>query len=331
MVKQERIFGNSARSIGEKLRFRVIQLATRRSERLELPELPEVTVYVEALRRTILDQKLVRVRVRSPSLLKSYEPAPTEAEGRRITRLSTIGKRIVWSLEGDLHLVFHLMITGRFRWKDLGASIPRRGGHAAFDFRDGTIMLTEAGTKKRASLHIVRGADSLGAFDRGGVDPLTAGREEFAATLVRENRTLKRALTDPRLFSGIGNAHSDEILHRAGLSPVKRTRQLKDEEIERLHAATRSWLVEHTDRLRRELGDDFPDKITAFHPEMNVHGRYGEPCPRCGARIQRIVYANNETNYCPACQTGGKLLRDRALSRLLREDWPRTPEELEEI
>ena len=296
-----------------------------------MPELPEVTIYVEALARKILDQPLQHMRLRSPSLLKSYDPQPAAAESRRVLGLRTIGKRIVWEMEGDLYLVFHLMITGRFRWKARGAAIPRRGGHAAFDFPAGTIMLTEAGTKKRASLHIVRGADALSQFDRGGVDPLAADLDEFARALTRENRTLKRALTDPRLISGVGNAHSDEILHRAQLSPVKRTRQLEAGEIRRLHDATRSWLIEHTERLRAEVGEGFPDKVTAFHPAMKVHGRHGEPCPRCGSPIQRIVYADNETNYCAVCQAGGKLLRDRALSRLLKEDWPRTLEDLEEL
>ena len=295
-----------------------------------MPELPEVTIYVEALRRKILDQPLQHIRLRSPSLLKSYDPSPAEAEGRRAVAVRTSGKRIVWELEGDLYLVFHLMITGRFRWKPRGAAVPKKGGHAAFDFPAGTVMLSEAGTKKRASLHIVRGADALSQFDRGGVDPLSAGLDEFGQALTRENRTLKRALTDPRLVSGVGNAHSDEILHRARLSPVKRTRQLDEGEIRRLYEATRSWLTEHTERLRAAVGEGFPDKVTAFHPAMNVHGRHGEPCPRCGSPIQRIVYADNETNYCPVCQTGGKLLRDRALSRLLKEDWPRTLEELEE-
>ncbi len=241
-----------------------------------------------------------------------------------------IGKRIVWELEGELFLVFHLMLTGRFRWRKRGASIPKKRGHAAFDFPSGTVLLTEEGVKKRASLHIVRGADGLRSFDRGGVEPLEAARADFKEALTRENRTLKRALTDPRLFSGIGNAHSDEILLVARLSPVKRTRQLSEREVKSLYAATQASLREWTERLRAEVGDGFPEKVTAFHPEMKAHGRFGQPCPQCGSPIQRIVYADNEVNYCATCQTGGKLLKDRALSRVLKDDWPRTLEELEE-
>jgi len=294
-----------------------------------MPELPEVTVYVEALQRRIVGRPLQRIRIRSPSLLKTHAPQPADVEGREVLGVGHLGKRIVWELEGDTYVVIHLMITGRLRWKAPGAGIPGRRGHAAFDFPNGTILLSEAGTKKRAALHIV-GAAALAALDRGGIDPLAASPEEFAAALARENRTLKRALTDPRLLSGIGNAHSDEILHAAGLSPVKRTHQLSAAEISRLYEATRNWLGEFTDVLRTELGDGFPERVTAFHPRMRVHGKYGEPCPRCGAAIQRIIYAQNETNYCARCQTAGKLLRDRALSRLLKEDWPRTLDELEE-
>jgi formamidopyrimidine-DNA glycosylase len=296
-----------------------------------LPELPEVTLYVEALERRIGGQPLERVRLRSPSLLKTHEPPLAEAEGKRVTAIRRIGKRIVWALDGELFLVFHLMITGRFRWRERGTKVPRRRGHAAFDFPDGTLLLTEEGTKKRASLHVVRGAAALDGFDRGGVEPLEVGAAEFRDALLRENRTLKRALTDPRLVSGVGNAHSDEILLAAGLSPVKRTGQLSDEECDRLYEATRAHLKEWIERLRDEVGAGFPEKVTAFHPAMEVHGRHGEPCPRCGASIQRIVYAENETNYCARCQTEGRLLRDRALSRLLREDWPRTLEDLEEL
>lgn len=299
-----------------------------------MPELPEITVYMEALERHILGQSLTGVRIQSASLLKTYDPAISTAEGRRVDGIRRIGKRIVWELRGEggedeLFLVFHLMISGRFRWRERQASIPKKLGHAAFDFAAGTVLLTEAGTKKRASLHLVRGEDSLAAFARGGAEPLEVSREGFRDALVRENRTLKRALTDPRIFSGIGNAHSDEILHSAKLSPVKRTSQLSQEELDRLYAATRESLLGWIERLRAEVGAGFPEKVTAFHPAMKAHGRYGEPCPECGSTIQRIVYAENETNYCPTCQTGGKLLRDRALSLILREDWPQTLDESE--
>lgn len=294
-----------------------------------MPELPEVTVYVEALERHILHHKLERVRVQSASLLKTFQPAASAAEGRRVEAIRRIGKRIVWQLDGALFLVFHLMISGRFRWKEKGIPVPKKRGSAAFDFAAGTLLLTEASAKKRASLHIVEGAGALAEFERGGIEPLEASLAEFRAALLRENRTLKRALTDPRIFSGIGNAHSDEILLEGRLSPVKRTGQLSNEEIDRLYACTRASLREWIERLREEVGDGFPDKVTAFHPAMRAHGKYGEPCPRCGSLIQRIVYASNETNYCATCQTEGKLLRDRALSRILKQDWPKTLEELE--
>jgi formamidopyrimidine-DNA glycosylase len=236
----------------------------------------------------------------------------------------------VWALEADLFAVFHLMVTGRFKWREPGAGIPRKGAHGAFDFATGTLLLTEAGTRKRATLHVVRGRDALAALDPGGVEILDSDMETFRTALLRENRTLKRALTDPRLVSGIGNAHSDEILLFAGLSPVRLTRQLSSKEMARLFEVAVSSLREWTDRLIREAGAGFPEKVTAFHPAMAAHGKFGEPCPVCGGSIQRIVYADRETNYCPACQTGGKLLADRALSRLLREDWPRTLEEMED-
>lgn len=296
-----------------------------------MPELPEVAVYIEALERRIVGQELERIRLRSPYLLKTVDPPVSEAEGRCILGLQRIGKRIVWQLDGELFLVIHLMLTGRLRWRDRDEAIPKKAGHAAFDFASGTLLLTEAGTAKRASLHLVRGASALAAFDRGGVDPLDASLEEFQAALRRENRTLKRALTDQRILSGIGNAHSDEILLWARLSPVKRTRQLSDEEVGKLYEAARESLRGWIDRLRSEVGGGFPEKVSALHPAMRAHGRYGEPCPQCGSPIQRIVYAQTETNYCVTCQTGGKLLRDRALSRILREDWPRTLEELEEL
>ncbi len=295
-----------------------------------MPELPEVTVYIEALERRIRGEPLEGIRYRSPSFLKTYDPPLSVATGARVHALRRIGKRIIWELDGDLFLVFHLMITGRFRWKDRGAAVPKKLGHAAFDFPAGTLLLTEASTQKRASLHVVRGEAALDQFRRGGIEPLESTLEEFRAALARENRTLKRALTDPRIFSGIGNAHSDEILLDARLSPVKRTHRLDDGEVYRLFDATRRSLSEWIERLRSDAGAGFPDKVTAFHPAMNVHGKYGEPCPQCGSPIQRIVYAANETNYCSECQTGGKLLRDRALSRILGQDWPKTLEELED-
>ncbi len=294
-----------------------------------MPELPEVRLYIDALERRILDRPLQRIRIRSASLLKTYEPPIAVAEGRSVSGIMRIGKRIVWALEGDHYLVFHLMIAGRFQWKGLGAAVPKKLGHAAFDFPAGTVLLTEAGSKKRASLHLVRGSESLAHFERGGLEVLDADLGAFRDALLRENRTLKRALTDPRILSGIGNAHSDEILFEARLSPVKRTRQLEEDEIATLYEASRRSLTEWIDRLQAETGDAFPKKVTAFHPAMMVHGKYNEPCPRCASPIQRIVYASNETNYCARCQTDGKLLRDRALSRLLGEDWPRTLEELE--
>jgi formamidopyrimidine-DNA glycosylase len=295
-----------------------------------VPELPEITTYVNALAARLTGQPIDRIRIATPSLLRSVDPPVSAVEGRRVTGVSRIGKRIVLEIEDELFCVIHLMIAGRFRWKERGSPIPRRLGHAAFDFPNGTLLLTEAGTRKRASLHVVRGRAGLAAHDRGGLEPLDSSLAAFREALVRENRTLKRALTDPRLFSGIGNAHSDEILWEAGLSPARLTRQLDEEAIERLWKATRRSLSEWLSILGDETGDRFPGKVTAFHPRMAVHGRYGQPCPRCGSPIQRIVYASNETNYCARCQTGGRLLADRAFSRLLREDWPRTLEELEE-
>jgi formamidopyrimidine-DNA glycosylase len=294
-----------------------------------MPELPDLTVYIESLRPRIEGRRLERIRLVSPFLLRSVDPPLRQAEGKTVLGLRRIGKRIVVELEDDLHLVFHLMISGRFRWKARGAKVPGKLGLAAFDFETGTLLLTEASSQKRASLHLVRGWSGVAALDRGGLEVLEAGLEEFRTALVRENHTLKRALTDPRLFSGIGNAYSDEILHRARLSPMRLTRRLEQEEISRLHAATREVLVDWTERLRQETSGRFPERVTAFRDGMAVHGRYGQPCPICGTNVQRIVYAENECNYCPRCQTGGKLLADRALSRLLRDDWPRTIEELE--
>ena len=294
-----------------------------------MPELPEVALYLHALRERVLDERLQRVRIRSPSLLKSYDPPLSAVHGKAVRELRRVGKRIVLGLDDDLFLVVHLMISGRFQWKASGASIPRKRGHAAFDFPQGALLLTEASTHKRASLHVVRGERGLAEHDPGGVEPLEASAERFAQAIRRENRTLKRALTDPRIVSGIGNAHSDEILWRAGLSPVALTSRLGDAEVERLHAAAQASLREWSARLVEEAGDRFPAKVTAFHPAMATHGKYGEPCPCCGTAVQRIVYATRETNYCPKCQTGGKLLADRGLSRLLRRDWPRTVEEME--
>lgn len=295
-----------------------------------MPELPDVVVYLEALTSRIGGARLERVRLASPFLLRSVEPPLDDVFGRRVTGLRRIGKRIVLELEEERFVVLHLMIAGRLKWKPAGAKVPGKVGLAAFDFSTGTLVLTEAGTRKRASLHVVRGAPALAAFDQGGVEPLGVDREGFRAALVAESHTLKRTLTDPRTFSGIGNAYSDEILHRARLSPVRLSRQLDDDEVDRLWQATRTVLAEWTERLRRETGARFPEHVTAFRDGMAVHGRYREPCPVCATPVQRIVHAENETNYCPTCQTGGRLLADRALSRLLRTDWPRTLEELEQ-
>jgi formamidopyrimidine-DNA glycosylase len=296
-----------------------------------MPELPDVSVYVEHLAARTVGQELRSVRLKSPFLLRTFSPALSSTFGKKVKGVRRIGKRIVFELEGDLFLVIHLMIAGRFRWKPAGTAIPGKLGLASFDFPNGSLLLTEASTKKRASLHVVAGADSLREFSRGGVEVFTATLEQFREALTRENHTVKRALTDPRLFSGIGNSYSDEILHAARLSPIKRTSKLSEEESARLFEATKRTLQLWTDRLREETGETFPEKVTAFRDGMAVHGRFGKPCPDCGAPVQRIVYAENETNYCARCQTGGKLLADRALSRLLHEDWPRTLEELEEI
>jgi len=295
-----------------------------------MPELPDIVVYLEALERRILGQPLERVRIVSPFVLRSVDPPIAAAEGRRVVGLRRLGKRIVWVLEDDLFLVVHLMIAGRLRWKPAGTKPPGRIGLAAFDFPSGTLLLTEAGSKRRASLLLVRGEAALAGLDRGGLEPLGISLAAFRERLVSESHTLKRALTDPRLFSGIGNAYSDEILHRARLSPLALTRKLDDAAVERLFTATRSTLVEWTDRLRDEAGEGFPESVTAFREGMAVHGRFREPCPVCGTPVQRIRYADNETDYCPTCQTGGRLLADRGLSRLLKEDWPRSLDEMEE-
>jgi formamidopyrimidine-DNA glycosylase len=293
-----------------------------------MPELPDVTIYIEALERRLGGATLQRIRIANPFVLRTVEPSTADAAGRRVTAIRRIGKRIVIELEGDLFIVIHLMIAGRFRWLAAGAKIPGKLGLAAFDFGSGTLLLTEAGSKRRASIHIVRGDEAVRAIDRGGVEVLEATRDQFRDVLTRERHTLKRALTDPRLFSGIGNAYSDEILHRARLSPVQMTTNLDDEEMGRLFDAVQSTLRDWIERLRRETDDGFPEKVTAFREEMAVHGRYGKPCPVCGSPVQRIVYSDNETNYCARCQTGGRLLADRALSRLLHEDWPKSIDEL---
>jgi len=296
-----------------------------------VPELPEITAYVEALERTVLGHALESVRLRSPSLVRTFDPPLSEAQGRRVLGIRRLGKRIVWEMDDALFLVFHLMITGRFKWTRRGAAVPAKRAHAGFDFPSGTLLLTEQSTRKRASLFVVRGEEALADLDPGGLEVLEASLEQFREALRRENRTLKRALTDPRVLSGIGNAHSDEILLFAALSPLQRTHNLTTEEVARLYEVTRLSLVEWTERLRAEFGDRFPDKITAFHPEMAAHGKFGEPCPVCGSPIQRIRYADRETNYCATCQTGGTVLADRGLSRLLGDDWPRTLDELEEL
>jgi len=294
-----------------------------------VPELPDVTVYLEALERRILGARLEHVRLLTPFVLRSVDPPLSAATGKAVVGFRRLGKRIVIALEDDLFLVIHLMIAGRLHWRPAGARPPGKIGLAAFDFSTGTLILTEAGTKRRASLEVVRGENALGQHDPGGLDVFAAPLEAFHAALVAENHTLKRVLTDPRVFSGIGNAYSDEILHRARLSPVKQSQALDAEEIRRLWEATRTVLTEWIERLRQESGDEFPEGVTAFRPAMAVHGRYGKPCPQCGTPVQRIVYADNETNYCARCQTGGRLLADRSLSRLLHRDWPKTVDEWE--
>ena len=294
-----------------------------------MPELPDVTVYVGCLQARIVWQPLVRVRLASPFVLRSVTPSLADVESREVRGVSRLGKRIVIALERDLALVIHLMIAGRLRWREPGVPIPKRRGLAAFDFPTGTLLFTEEGTKKRASIHVVGGIAALQAYDRGGLEVLEATGDQFRDALMRENHTVKRALTDPRLFSGIWNAYSDEILHTARLSPLKLTRMLQEAEILRLFEAARTTLELWIDRLRHEVGTGFPEKVTAFRDGMAVHGRYGKPCGVCASPVQRIVYARNEANYCPRCQTRGRLLADRALSRLLKRDWPRSLEELE--
>lgn len=326
-----------------------------------MPELPDVTVYIEALERRVLGLRLERIRIGNPFVLRTFEPPIEAAEGCRVQALHRSGKRILFELDHrldrgpdygfavgpdagedrrlhgtpdgepdrNLHLVVHLMIAGRFHWREAGAIVPKKLGLAAFDFPSGTLLLTEAGTKKRAALHLFSGRAAALALDRGGMEVLGCTREDFRAALLRENHTLKRTLTDPRIFAGIGNAYSDEILHHARLSPVLLSQKLGEEEITRLHESTQTVLGLWIDRLRAEVGDGFPEKVTAFREEMAVHGKFGRPCPDCSAPVQRIQYASNETNYCARCQTGGRILADRSLSRLLKGDWPRSIEELE--
>jgi formamidopyrimidine-DNA glycosylase len=294
-----------------------------------MPELPDVTVYVEALEKRIVGATLEGVRFANPFILRTVTPSAAELSGRRCISIQRLGKRIIIGLEGELFIVIHLMIAGRFRWLARGAKVPGKLGLAAFDFSSGTLVLTEAGSKRRASIHLVAGRDALQQHDPGGLEVMDADLQSFREALTRERHTVKRTLTDPHVFSGIGNAYSDEILHRARLSPVQLTTNLEDDEIERLHGAVRETLELWIDRLRAEAGEKFPEKVTAFREEMAVHGKFGKPCPDCGSPVQRIVYAENETNYCARCQTGGRLLADRALSRLLREDWPRSIDDVE--
>jgi len=294
-----------------------------------VPELPDVVVYIEALEARILGQTLEGVRIASPFVLRSVDPPPSALVGKKVRALRRLGKQIVLVFDEEHFLVIHLMIAGRLQWREPHARLAGKIGLAAFEFASGTLILTEAGSKKRASLHVVRGEKTLATFDRRALEVLECSLDDFESALRRENHTLKRSLTDPRLFSGIGNAFSDEILHHAKLSPLKQTSRLSTQEVHQLWESTRSVLSEWTGRLRSQTGEDFPSKVTAFRPEMAVHGRYGKPCPRCGAPVQRIVYAENECNYCAPCQTEGRLLADRAMSRLLKEDWPRSLEEME--
>ena len=295
-----------------------------------MPELPDITIYIECLAPRIVGQPLEKARIHSPFLVRTFDPPILEVEGKTVIGLRRIGKRIAWALDDDLFMVFHLMIAGRFRWRQRGVKLPAKIGLAAFDFPSGSLLMTEASSKKRASLKIVRGEKALAEHDPGGLELLEAPIEKFRERLLSENHTLKRSLTSPRLFSGIGNAYSDEILHDARLSPLKWTSRLTEDEIERLHASATAVLRRWTETLREEVGDDFPEKVTAFRDGMAVHGRFKQPCPRCGAPVQRIIYAENETNYCAPCQTDGKVLADRVLSQLLKDDWPQTIEEWEE-
>ena len=294
-----------------------------------MPELPDIELYLHALKSRIVGQRLDRIRLASPFLVRSFDPPIDQANGKKVIALRRLGKRLVWSLDDDLFLVIHLMIAGRLKWLDRGAKIPGKVGLAAFDFESGSLILTEAGSKRRASMHLVRGEQALTSHDPGGLEVLTASVKAFGEALTRENHTLKRALTDPHLLSGVGNAYSDEILHAAKLSPMLQTSKLTPEQIESLHSHTIGILTKGRDQLIAEAGEKFPEQVTAFREGMAAHGRYGKPCPVCGTPIQRIQYASNEANYCPTCQTGGKLLADRGLSRLLKDDWPKSLEDLE--
>jgi formamidopyrimidine-DNA glycosylase len=294
-----------------------------------LPELPDIELYLHALKTRIVGQRLEKIRLASPFLVRSFDPPLDQAHGQTVINLRRLGKRLVWQLDGDLFLVIHLMIAGRFKWLERGGKVPGKVGLAAFDFENGSLILTEAGSKRRASLYLVRGERELAAHDPGGLEVLTSSVKAFGEALTRENHTLKRALTDPHLLSGVGNAYSDEILHAAKMSPMLLTSKLTAEQIEALHAYTISVLTKWRDELIAETGGKFPEKVTAFREGMAAHGRFGKPCPVCGTSIQRIQYATNEANYCPTCQTGGKLLADRGLSRLLKDDWPKSLEELE--
>ncbi|MCH5376061.1 MAG: formamidopyrimidine-DNA glycosylase [Planctomycetes bacterium] len=294
-----------------------------------MPELPDITIYTEALTRLIVGERLLKIDLRSPFLVRTFDPEITAVEGKRVLEISRLGKRIVWHLEDDLFLIFHLMIAGRFHCRKPNSRPSGKRDLCGFQFEQVTLMLTEANSKQRAGLWCIRGRDQLAEHDPGGIDPLTCSPEEFRTALQLENRTLKRALSNPKTFSGIGNAYSDEILHAAQLSPLLLSGKLSEDEIAQLYEATQQTLTEWTDRLREKTGDKFPEQVTAFHSEMAVHGKFGEPCPVCGQRVARIVYADRETNYCPHCQTGGKVLKDRALSRLLKDDWPSTVEEWE--
>jgi formamidopyrimidine-DNA glycosylase len=296
-----------------------------------MPEYPDITVYIERLQYFITGKELLRVRIANPFFLRTFSPPLEVIHGLTLDDIERMGKRIVFAFAGEYYLVLHLMISGRLYWHEAGYKIPKKRGLAALDFPNGTLLVTEVSTQKRASLHLVNGRDQLNQFDRGGLEVLKASLQEFSAAVRRENHTLKRTLTDPQIFSGIGNAYSDEILHHAGLSPVLQTKNLTNEQIRRLCKSTKEVLMERTQWIRDEVREGFPQKVTAFRDDMSVHGRYGKPCPKCGSTVQRIRYLSNETNYCPGCQTGGRLLADRSLSRLLKQDWPRTPEELEEI
>lgn len=307
-----------------------ILLCNFKQDHYTLPEYPDIIIYIERLKALLQGQPLQNVRIMSPFLLRTFDPRINSINGKIILDFERIGKQIVFVFEDELFLVLHLMIAGRLHWREKGFKIPAKIGLAAFDFPNGTLLLTEAGTKKRASLHLIKGELELSTFDQGGLEIFDASLLDFKRRLLRENHTLKRALTDPRLFSGIGNAYSDEILHRAKLSPVQLTQKMTDEQIDKLFQAIKETLTEWTERFRSETGDGFPEKVTAFRSEMAVHGRFGKACPTCGTTVQRIRYADNETNYCPKCQTGGKLLADRSLSRLLKSDWPKNLEELEE-